>query len=382
MTRQWRFLLVEDKDDIAQQIEEAVGTFVDDPDTATIERTASFKEGLARLSETRFDLLILDLKDDHDPDLAEHDVSAGLKIFEALKTLRFAPVVFYTAHAHKVRDLVGPFVKVVEKTEGIERLGAEIRAVMVTGLPHLSQFIESIQRDYMWEFVSKHSKEFNRPENKTDIAYLMARRLAATLELNASGFAGQVAAQVEGEVATDSDIHPMQMYVYPTIDQLQGGDIVKGRVGSVEGMWILLTPTCDLVQKKADRVLMARCVPLAETSEYLIWDKEAKDKAIKDLIGDNRKPLEKGSRVQADRFKFLPGTFFLDDCLVDFQDIATIDHAELLKLERVACLDSPFAEALLSRFTRYFSRLGTPDISKASVLGRLSSVKSRQAAAK
>ena len=41
------------------------------------------------------------------------------------------------------------------------------------------------------------------------------------------------------------------------------------------------------------------------------------------------------------------------------------------ELERLASLDSPFAEALLARFTRYFGRLGTPDLDVAVLLQRL-----------
>ncbi len=43
-------------------------------------------------------------------------------------------------------------------------------------------------------------------------------------------------------------------------------------------------------------------------------------------------------------------------------------------LERLASLDSPFAEALLARFTRYFGRLGTPDLDVAVLLQRLRAV--------
>jgi hypothetical protein len=37
-------------------------------------------------------------------------------------------------------------------------------------------------------------------------------------------------------------------------------------------------------------------------------------------------------------------------------------------------LDSPFAEALLARFSRYFGRLGMPDLDVAVLLQRLRAV--------
>jgi CheY-like chemotaxis protein len=379
MTYHWRFLLVEDKNDIAQQIQEAVPTFIDAPDTVVVERKSSFQEGLKRLNETRFDVLILDLKDDQNTDLDVPDDLAGLNIFEALKTIRFAPVIFYTAHAQKVRHLESPFVRVVEKTQGLEKLQVEIKNVIATGLPHLSQHIEDIQREYMWDFVSTHWTKFDMPQHKTDIAYLLTRRLAAKLELKAALFAQQLTDENTAQTITGSDVHPMQIYLYPKIDQLQGGDILSGKVGEVDANWIVLSPTCDLVQNKAEKVLLARCIPLSETIEHSTWIKQPgtkTEKALMDLIGDNRKDSDKshGKRIQPERYKYLPGTFFITDSVVDFQDIVTISIeliADESKFKRVACLASPFAEALLGKFTRYFSRLGTPDISKAAVLGRL-----------
>ena len=52
----------------------------------------------------------------------------------------------------------------------------------------------------------------------------------------------------------------------------------------------------------------------------------------------------------------------------------TLQRDRMGGLERLASLDSPFAEALLARFTRYFGRLGTPDIDVAVLLQRLRTV--------
>ena len=77
------------------------------------------------MMEIRFDVLILDLKDDSDVGLEADSNPAGLEIFETLKKTRFVPVVFYTALAHKVRSQQTSFVRVVEKTEGIGRVKEE-----------------------------------------------------------------------------------------------------------------------------------------------------------------------------------------------------------------------------------------------------------------
>lgn len=367
---EWRFLLVEDDDVIAKQVEEAIPGFIQAPDTAQVRRFDKFKDAADLLRNERFDVLILDLKDDSTPGIDEHDVSAGVEIFEFLKQTRFSPVVFYTAHAHKVRDLTTSFVRVVEKTDGLGKLKEEVCGVLATQLPALSRRIEEIQRAYMWDFVGEHWKEYGSPHEQADLAYLMARRLASSLQAEARSLALKVSEHAV-PAPNAATIHPMEMYVHPPVSKKrQAGDLVRGTVKGEEGNWLVLTPSCDFEERHPlNHVLLARCVPLTDEPEFKKWksdktNENAKEK-LEALMRDNRQ------KAQPERYKFLPGTFFLPDSVVDFQSVTTVTLDELSKLEGVASLDSPFAEAMLARFSRYFGRLGTPDIDKQIVLRRL-----------
>jgi hypothetical protein len=172
-------------------------------------------------------------------------------------------------------------------------------------------------------------------------------------------------------------VHPMQYYVMPPVEPSPlAGDLYQGQIGEQTGYWVLLTPSCDLVQEKAEWVLMARCVPLEEQEEYQSWKNglpspsNKKTNELKDLLRNNR---QKG---QKERFYFLPGALTLLDLVVDFQQLV-IQPLERLRPERterlelLASLDSPFAEALLAQFARYFGRLGTPDLDLEVTLNRL-----------
>jgi DNA-binding response OmpR family regulator len=376
-TTQWRFLIVEDEQDIADQIKEAIPTWVTHPETATSIHRKSFADAMDLLPNQTFDALILDLKDDSDSSLDEHDVSAGMKIFESLKTIRFCPVIFYTAHAHKVRPLENSFVRIVEKTEGLPKLEVEVANILATKLPRLTRQIEELQRNYMWNFVNEHWAKFGEKEanEQVDVAYLLARRLALELQFAARSLANSVA-----EESTPADgsakIHPMEMYIRPPISGKRlAGDILQGSVKGVDGAWIILTPSCDFQQtKNLHNVLLAQCVPLTDAKEFTDWKAApTATEKIRSLMRDNR------ANSQAERFKFLPGTFFFRDAVVDFQKLVTITPEELKTLSVVASLDSPFAEAVLARFARYAGRLGTPDIDTELVLKRLSTDGNRPA---
>ncbi len=374
----WRFLVIEDNETIANQLLEAVPNFVDAPDTAEADLCTTFKDATERLKQDRYDLVILDLKDDGNAYHATDDDPAGLRVFEELKKTRFVPVVFYTAHADWVRGVQTSFVRVVEKTETTERVKEEVRRVLATQLPALTRQVEEIQRSYMWDFVSTHWKEFDTAHEQADVAYLLARRLALSLQREARRLARKMAGE-SVPIADPKNVHPMEMYVRPPVGTSRlAGDILKGVVSGESGHWLVLTPSCDFEQVgRLNSVLLAQCVPLNAEPEYANWKANPTTNVdpLKAVIGDNRQ------KAQSERFKFLPGTFFLQDSIVDFQKLRTVSPDELKKLEVIASLDSPFAEAVLARFSRYFGRLGTPDIDKNVVINRLQAVATRSSAA-
>jgi hypothetical protein len=86
---------------------------------------------------------------------------------------------------------------------------------------------------------------------------------------------------------------------------------------------------------------------------------------LQDLLRNNRRDS------QSERFFLLPGALSLPDLVVDLQHLVALQRDHMGGLERLASLDSPFAEALLARFARYFGRLGTPGLDVAVLLQRL-----------
>jgi len=151
-------------------------------------------------------------------------------------------------------------------------------------------------------------------------------------------------------------------------------DLYQGQIEEQTGYWVLLTPSCDLVagREKAEWVLLARCIALTEQVEYQKWraglskpSKKADTKKLRDLLQNNRR------NGQPERFYFLPGALTLPDLLVDFQQLVTLPRDQMASLGRLASLDSPFADALMARFARYFGRLGSPDLDVERVLARL-----------
>ena len=371
----WRVLVVDDDENITRQISQYFNgdALNDKPYRLRTETCNSFTRGVELLEESRFDILILDVRLGRHEDAADHE-EFGIRTLEAIQKRRFIPTIFYTGLPGAVQHLETPLVHIVEKTESVTRLLDSVDSVIATRLPLLNRAIvrhvERVQAQYMWNFVAGAWNEINELDDSTALAYLLARRLSLSLTNSGmASFAGEVGPGAD--IPQSGKMHPVQYYVIPPLPApaALGGDIHRD-TSQPPGYRILLTPSCDLVQSKVEYLLWARCVPLAEFQEYSDWKADpssAKEKLLQSLVLNNRRM--KGT--QPDRYFFLPAALGLPDLLVDFQQLSATPGSCPGIATRIASLDNPFAEALLSRFARYLNRLGVPDLDGSVIFNRL-----------
>lgn len=371
----WLILVVDDDSEAARQVKEIVegGPAYPGGSGPVVSVETNFEIALGELERGRYDLVILDVR------LGEGSAAgdeAGVRTLEAIRARRFVPIVFYTAIPEAVRPLASPpLVDVVEKAAGAEALSAAVDRVFESGLPlvnrALLRHVEEVQRRYLWEFVASHWADIGASTDRASLAVLLARRLAVSL--SGSGVeALEAALGGVGEPTPTDKVPPMRMYLLPPLAEVLVGDIVHGSVGDREGYWVVLSPSCDLVQGKADFVLLAGADPLADLSEARAWRADlpstpsrSKNKTLAALLANNR------TDGQSDRHHFLPGALMLPDLVIDFQRMQAIDSNAFGELTRAASIDSPYAEAIVTRFLRFYSRVGTPDVDMAQTLERL-----------
>jgi hypothetical protein len=53
------------------------------------------------------------------------------------------------------------------------------------------------------------------------------------------------------------------------------------------------------------------------------------------------------------------------------QQLRAVSPEDAQAMDRVATLDSPFAESAVNRFNRYFGRIGAPDLDAEAIAKRL-----------
>jgi CheY-like chemotaxis protein len=371
--KSWRILAIDDDPEIGEQIVRILTgeLFGDKALPADVVSMNDFNSGLLGLEEARFDVVVLDVML-HDGGGKEE---AGVRALAEIQARRFVPVVFYTALPPAVEHLKKPpLIQVVEKTAGagIKALREAVRMAFDSGLPgvnrELMKHVEEVQRDYMWGFVSDNWSRLGAHDDRSSLAYLLARRLAVSL----SGDGVEAFAKGLGGTRTtpQGKQPPMRLYLLPPPEVARMGDIVSGSVNGREGHWVVLSSSCDLEQGKASFVLLVGTEALIDQPEARGWrDAETpsgtKLKLLDSLLVNNR------DKTQADRFHFLPAALTIPDLVVDFQRVESVERSEFDKLERLASIDSPYAESLLSRFVRFYGRVGTPDLDNTPTIDRV-----------
>lgn len=334
--------------------------------------TGDFEEGMKLLNTNYYDLVVLDLCKGKPSAESE---KIGEDILKDIKSETFVPVIFFTGLSKYVENLVSDVIRVVNKGSGVDALEKEIEVLAKSGiLPIRNQLyglINESLRYFFWEFVHPKKDLIDKIKDEVSLGYLLLRRLSHSLSKE------RIKELLDDDKIVPGKAHPMEFYIYPNDE----GEYECGEILEKEGkIFVILTPTCDFVKskkrkRKAENVLLANSILLEETAEYqkYISSKDEKD------IEKNRNILSNliASR-KGDRFFFLPQTPFIKNHVIDFQQKEMVKYEELATFSRVAKLDDPFAQSMISAFIRYYNRVGFPDIDTAFVLSKIDNSGSKE----
>lgn len=339
-----------------------------------VESLGTFTDALARLETHRIDLVVLDVRlGGYEPHDESPDEEAGVRTLEEIRSRRFVPVIFWTGLPERARHLEDPLVRVLDKTDGLPALVAAVQGLFDTGLPTVNRallrLIEEEQRRYMWDFVARHWSELSQGGDQTALAYLLVRRLGRSLSGPGIERLAQELGGSESGSAAQGTIHASEMYIVPSLEDTKPGvgDLFREVSDDGDLWWLVVTPSCDIEWEKAERVVLAACDSIDHDGRIQRWretDNANNRQRVKDLIGHK-------TGGQDDRYLFLPAAPTIPDLVADFQRLRTVTPEELDVMDRVASLVSPFAEAMVSRFTRYFGRVGTDDLDVDTIMNRL-----------
>lgn len=154
--------------------------------------------------------------------------------------------------------------------------------------------------------------------------------------------------------------HPEESYFVPPLKgRLDTGDLVDYE----GGVWIVVTPRCDLAnQGKVATIVLASCEDISTTWNPLAaaGSKAAEDKCKK-LIQHDGMPKQHFLFPMRDAASAQRGPW-----LAQFHNLKALPSVQAIKdltPLRFASLSPMFVPSLVERFGGYFSRIGTPGFS-------------------
>jgi len=158
--------------------------------------------------------------------------------------------------------------------------------------------------------------------------------------------------------------HPSEFYITePIKSNIFTGDIVTYE----SNRYLVLTPSCDIVLRKdgnrnANRILFCKILALNNViKNYSLLNSDTS------ANNDNRKRLNSFIVNNKQNYHFIPKSNSLDAGLIDFQDKLTIESGEVeeklnkKQMIRIATVSMPFLKDIISRYSNYFARQGSPD---------------------
>ena len=293
---------------------------------------------------------------------------SGLDVLNHIRGKLFVPIIFYSGNTRSIVSLRSQVIGVATKGDGgFDELKSEILRLTAHNLPFLKErvhdYIEKEFQKYFWDVIQDQNDKFNPEDDDFSLGYMLLRNFGNSLSRN------NISKLLEDDSINADKVHPMAFYLYPLPDdcEYECGEILKHK-GKDGDVYVILTPTCDFVARskggrKAKRVLLAKAQLLKGRAEY---------KKYIENVDKNKGALIELVRSKNDRFFFLPGTPFIENRVVDFQDKIMVEY-ECLNSDfvRIAKLDTPFAQAMATSFIRYYNRIGFPDIDMEYILAHL-----------
>lgn len=190
---------------------------------------------------------------------------------------------------------------------------------------NLHNHIEEELKTYFWDIIHSQRDKFKAEDNDFSLGYLMLRKFGHSLSKNKIS-------QILGDIQLqEHKVHPMEFYIYPTDTsfEVESGELLE-KDGNV---YVVLTPSCDFVERfnpktklslgrKVGKILLTKTQLLSESDEYIAYKANGNK--------ENSTKLEKLiTSGKTDRYFFLPGTPFIENRFIDFQDKSMIDYEEL-----------------------------------------------------
>ncbi|MCQ2360457.1 MAG: response regulator [Paludibacteraceae bacterium] len=359
MMNKLKILYIEDDSEVREKLVKLLQDEVICGCKIDIKGSGDFNTSMKSISN--YQMLILDIYEGNPKDYGS---PSGKNVLAEIQKYFFIPVIFYSGNTSSVTQYKSQIVGVATKGNGgVEELKSEIERITKHNLPFLKEivhsYIEKEFKKYFWDVIQKENSKFTPDADDFSLGYMLLRNFADSLSKE------NIKKLIGDDTIQNEKVHPMEFYIYPidSSKEYENGEILKNKEN--DDIYVILTPSCDFVERfkkgvsvgrNVDKVFMVNTKLLTECNEYKSYIEHSGKNEIQELT----KLINSG---KSDRYFFLPHAPFIENRVIDFQLNISVAYDELKsKFDRIAKLDSPFAQSMTASFVRYYNRIGFPDI--------------------
>ncbi|MBS1993008.1 MAG: hypothetical protein JSS83_20965 [Cyanobacteria bacterium SZAS LIN-3] len=354
MTIKLSVLLIDDDKNYRDQIPALVGDKIDDTELKWVV-CSTFEDGLKTLSDSRFDAVISDLFQGP----IEAQDAAGLEIVDTIRGKQFCPIVLVSAGKKPEELELSAFVEFVSKVGSYDEKIKEVLKHLPPVVRKLHDEIDSHGGSYLWAHLDKVWDKLK--DVVSDDPHLLERLIRRRLAVQISRMLD------DSEIET---VKGLEFYLYPPIStkEYRLGDVLKHK-NDKNDFRVVLTPHCQLtvqaneLNPKADFVLTVKALDAPTVlSKWVTKPTKFEDPPDFDSLRRVIKPEPEVGKPLG-RYWFLPNFLDIPALYCDFLQVESVSMGDLnSNYDRIATLDTPFAESLQSCFAGFYSSVGTPNL--------------------
>lgn len=375
------FLLIDDDQNQELLFIEAINEINETTDlNITYKVVKTPESAMIELYQNYFKAIIIDLKLNNDDNAVESDEEiSGNVLLRRIIEKEIVPIVVITGFPDKVStDIDKSIVKVLPKETN---LYDEINALIEKYSDSVFKIfgsrgeINKNIKELFWNVIPQCFTSKNQ-----DIS-LLSKEKQETVIIR------YISSWLSNKYMFDDkyiDVEPIEMYMFPNpIKQVCTCDIYKKYIDiNIDEYFIVLTPSCDLANKKVDEVILCKIKNYDEVQSFKerleIYNNEQNKESskAKKAKGDLMKWF-RNSHSDSLRYHFLPKVKDFTGGFVDFRSILSLEYdkesGEIIddSYLKIGVITESFKRDIVSRFSSYYHRQGQPEFNCDSVLNNL-----------
>ena len=375
------FLLIDDDQNQELLFIEAINEINETTDlNITYKVVKTPESAMIELYQNYFKAIIIDLKLNNDDNAVESDEEiSGNVLLRRIIEKEIVPIVVITGFPDKVStDIDKSIVKVLPKETN---LYDEINALIEKYSDSVFKIfgsrgeINKNIKELFWNVIPQCFTSKNQ-----DIS-LLSKEKQETVIIR------YISSWLSNKYMFDDkyiDGEPIEMYMFPNpIKQVCTCDIYKKYIDTnIDEYFIVLTPSCDLANKKVDEVILCKIKNYDEVQSFKerleIYNNEQNKESnkAKKAKGDLMKWF-RNSHSDSLRYHFLPKVKDFTGGFVDFRSILSLEYdkesGEIIddSYLKIGVITESFKRDIVSRFSSYYHRQGQPEFNCDSVLNNL-----------